>query len=49
MLMDDIGHKSQARPTRFLGQLRVHVRQQGLAHKTAQGIRGTVTLTTFSV
>ena len=36
MLMDDIGHKSQAKPTRFLYQLRVHVRQQGLAYKTAQ-------------
>jgi integron integrase len=32
--MDDIRHKLQAKPTRFLDQLRLHIRQQGLAYKT---------------
>jgi hypothetical protein len=34
--MDDIRHKPQAKPTRFLDQLRLHIRQQGLAYKTEQ-------------
>jgi len=32
--MDDIRHKLQTKPTRFLDQLRLHIRQQGLAYKT---------------
>ena len=34
--MDDIRHKLQTKPTRFLDQLRLHIRQQGLAYKTEQ-------------
>lgn len=34
--MDDIRHKLRAKPTRFLDQLRLHIRQQGLAYKTEQ-------------
>jgi len=34
--MDDIRHKLQAKPTRFLDQLRLHIRQQELAYKTEQ-------------
>ena len=36
MLMDDICHKLQIKPTRFFDQLRLHIRQQGLAYKTEQ-------------
>ena len=36
ILMDDIRHKLQTKPTRFLDQLRLHIRQQGLAYKTEQ-------------
>ena len=36
MFMDDICHKLQTKPTRFLDQLRLHIRQQGLAYKTEQ-------------
>ena len=34
--MDDIRHRLKAKPTRFLDQLRLHIRQQGLAYKTEQ-------------
>jgi len=34
--MDDICHKLKTKPTRFLDQLRLHIRQQGLAYKTEQ-------------
>jgi hypothetical protein len=34
--MDDMRHKLKAKPTRFLDQLRLHIRQQGLAYKTEQ-------------
>ena len=34
--MDDIRHKLQVKPTRFLDQLRLHIREQGLAYKTEQ-------------
>ena len=38
--MDDIRHKLQTKPTRFLDQLRLHIRQQGLAYKTEEsGVR----------
>lgn len=36
MPMDDIRHKLQVKPTRFLDQLRLHIREQGLAYKTEQ-------------
>jgi hypothetical protein len=34
--MDDIRHKLQTKPTRFLDQLRLHIRQLDLADKTEQ-------------
>ena len=36
MRMDDIRHKLQVKPTRFLDQLRLHIREHGLAYKTEQ-------------
>jgi len=32
--MDDIRHQLEAKPTRFLDKLRLHIRQQGLAYTT---------------
>ena len=36
MLTGDIRHRLKTKPTRSLDQLRLHIRQQGLAYKTEQ-------------